>query len=104
MKENKFTEVNQEYVEEIFKNARKYFADGIYIKSDNHPCGWDFIDFTYADLEVADDVMDQPISIDCFSGGNYECHELEDKTLYEIIEAVGMNGWCFELSGVDDLK
>jgi hypothetical protein len=102
MKE-KYTEICQEYVEDIFKAAREYFADGIYVKSDNHPCGWDFIDFQYC-LECSSDVMDQPIGISEISGGNYGYHAFEDKTLFEIIKDVGMNGWCFEISGVDNLS
>jgi len=100
----KFTKINQEYVEEIFRIAKDVFCNGIYIKSDNHPCGWDFIDFDDTDIECTDDVMDQPIVVEAFSNGNYFSHDLEDKTLFEIIQAVGMNGWCFEISGVDELR
>ena len=100
----KFIEISQEYVEKIYITAKDCFGNGIYIKSDNHPCGWDFIDFDLADLEVRYDVMVQPIPIDAFNDGNYSYHKLEDKTLYEIIKSVGMTGWCFEISGVDNLR
>lgn len=102
--ERKIYRNNQEYVEQIFINARDIFCNGIYIKSDMHPCGWDFINFEDTDLETSEDVMDIPIEINAFSRGSYSYHDLEYKTLFEIIQEVGMSGWCFEISGTDNLN
>jgi hypothetical protein len=94
-----FTEINQEYVEEIYKAAKRYFCNGIYVKSDAHPCGWDFINFEHSEMETPSDVMDIVFGSEHISGGNYAYHDFEDKTLFEIITTVGLDGWCFEISG-----
>lgn len=83
----------------ILLEDKEVFCNGIYVKSDAHPCGWDFINFECSELETASDVMDVKFDIGDISGGNYTYHDFEDKTLFEIITEVGMNGWCFEISG-----
>lgn len=95
------TDISKEYIEEIYIGAKEIFCDGIYVKSDAHPCGWDFISFE--DFETSDDLFEQPFGIHYINNGRYDYHEFEDKTVEDIIKKVGANGWCFEISGVDNL-
>lgn len=90
---------DKQYIEDIYKSAKEIFCNGIYVKSDAHKCGWDFISFE--DMECSDDAFEQPIGISEISGGNYGYHDYEDMTLEDIIATVGIHGWCFEISGVD---
>ena len=97
MKE-KYTEINIEYAKDVLRCAKEIFCGGIYVTSENaHPCGWDFISF-YT-IETIDDV----IGVQEISNYIYSQHDYEDLTLLEILKKVGMKGWCFEISGVDDL-
>lgn len=96
---DKFTEVNDEYAEEIFKAAKRHFCNGIYVKTENqHPCGWDFISF-----EFMDDV-DEEIGLCDISNYIYEEHDYSFMRLIDILKIVGMKGWCFEINGVDYLE
>ena len=97
-----FKEICKEYLEEVFHGIKEVFGDGIFVKSAEHPCGWDFI--SCEQLEVQDDIYFVPIEISEISNYCYSSHPLENLTLAEIIKEVGMDGWCFELSGVDYLK
>lgn len=90
------------YIEDIYKGAKEVFCNGIYVKSSAHPCGWDFISFE--GLDFPSDAFDEPIGIYAISGGNYDTHDFADMTLEDIISTVGIHGWCFEISGVDELK
>lgn len=94
--------IDREYIEAVYRGAKEVFCDGIYVKSDQHPCGWDFI--SLEDLECSEDAFSVGIEIHSISGGNYYSSEFEDNTMEEIIKKVGVDGWCFELSGADDLK
>lgn len=101
----KFVEINDEYIKEIYECAMKYFGNGIYVKSeDGHPCGWDFINFNMIDNDDEDYNMDNY---------TFECSNISDccgsdefcgRTLKQVILLVGMKGWCFEHGGVDYLE
>lgn len=95
-----YTEICEEDIRDIFEIAKLYYCDGIYVKSNAHPCGWDFISFE--DFEISDDMFGQPISIFSISNGHYGYHDYEGKTVEEVIKEVGMQGLCFEVSGVDN--
>lgn len=94
--------IDREYIEDIYKGAKEVFCNGIYVKSGQHPCGWDFVGFD--DLECSEDMFSMQIECDAISGGCYHYSELEGLTVEEIVKKVGTKGWCFELSGVDDLE
>ena len=100
--EEQYTGICEGELEEIIEIAKKYFCDGIYVKSDAHPCGWDFISF--GNVETSEDAMTLPIEVNDISNGCYDYHDYDGKTVYEIIETVGMRGLCFEISGVDELR
>ncbi len=95
-------EFDKKYIEDIYNGAKDYFCDGIYVKSNAHPCGWDFISFEY--MDCSSDAFDLPIGVEAISGGCYDFHDYEDMTLEDIITTVGIHGWCFEISGVDNLE
>jgi len=89
-------EIDKEYAREVFNAAKEIFCDGIYVKClMSHPCGWDFIDFSY----MEDWGYDEIITTEQISDGIYNSHEYEDLTLLEILKEVGKDGWCFEISG-----
>lgn len=85
---------------EVFDAARKIFCDGIYVKSSAHRCGWDFLDFEWVTERELDEYE---FSAEDFNE-NYSTHDLEGLTLAQILEKVGDDGWCFEISQVDELK
>lgn len=100
MAKEPYTEICREYIEEIYVGAKEVFGNGIYVRTEGiHPCGWDFISFEY--LECAEDMFDYEIEIDSISNSCYDYHDYVGKTMEDIIKEVGMNGWCYELSGVD---
>lgn len=66
-------------VEEIWKCMKEVFCNGLYVISDQHPCGWDFIVFD--NVEIQD-----PISICNISNGNYESHPLKDLILLKCLK------------------
>lgn len=94
--------IDEEYIKQVFVGAKDFFCDGIYVKSDAHPCGWDFISFE--DFECSADLSEQPIECSVISGGCYDYHDYEGMSVEAVIKKVGTTGWCFELSGVDSLK
>lgn len=96
-----FTEINEEYAMEVYKCAHQFFGDGIYVKSDNHPCGWDFISFEM--FEVPSDMLDEPLDNNAINDGNYDYSDFENKAMLDVLKMVGMQGWCFERSGVEFL-
>lgn len=102
MKKEPFKEINNEYLEKVYYGIKEVFCGGIFVKSDEHPCGWDFINCEQ--LETQDDIYRFKIEVSEISNYCYNSHPLENLTLAEIIKEVGMDGWCFELSGVYDLK
>jgi hypothetical protein len=97
MDSEKIIEINEDYAKCVFDNAKRYFCDGIYVKTnDMHPCGWDFISFEY--IDEFEDLM-YPIGSERISNAIYDSHDYEDLNLLEILQKVGMDGWCFEISG-----
>lgn len=94
--------IDRQYIEDIFRGAKEVFCNGIYVKSGYHPCGWDFI--SLEDIDSTTDAFEEPVGLYAISGGNYDSHDFEDMTLEDIISSVGIHGWCFEVSGVDNLR
>lgn len=96
-------DINNDYIEGIYRGAKEVFCNGIYVRSDNHPCGWDFISFE--DFESPSDMFEHPLENYEVSGGCYDCSTFEGMTIEEVIkDMTGTSGWCFELSGVDNLN
>lgn len=81
--------------EEIWKCMKEVFCNGLYVISDQHPCGWDFIAFD--NLEIQD-----PISINDISYGNYDSHPLEGLNFVEMLEKV--EKFWFEKGHIDDFN
>lgn len=91
----KYTEINENYARDVFNAAKNVFGDGIYVESNVHPCGWDFVSFKdYKDYEEIED--NYGFYLDDISNGIYNEHPFEDRTLLNILEEVEMDGWCFE--------
>jgi len=90
------SEINKEFAVYVW-NGAKSFAEGIYVPSDAHPCGWDFISLEY--YEVEDDVEEQPIESYEISNG-YGSEEFADCTLLEILKKVH-GQVAFEKSQID---
>lgn len=89
-------------IEIVFDAAKEYFGDGIYVKSGQHPCGWDWISFE--SIDDYDELFSHEIEIFDISNGIYYNHEFEGLTIPIILGIVGESGFCFELSGVDSLE
>jgi hypothetical protein len=86
---------------EIIKCAKKVFCNGIYVPSNYHPCGWDFISFDNID-ELSQGKYDANYIFNNYDicQGVYDEHEYEDCTLRDILEQT--NGkMAFELSTID---
>lgn len=80
----------------VFQVARDVFSDGIWVKADVHPCGYDWLSFRELEEE---DIDTYKFEIGDFSGNiyNYEwSYPLEDKTLQEILDELGDDGYCYE--------
>lgn len=74
------------------------YGEGIYIKADLHPCGWDYVDLSfYYDV---DEMMEMALDIENFSYGYYDWHPYVGFTPFEMLKAVGEN-WCFERNQID---
>lgn len=86
----------------LFADCLFNYYDGFYVKSDAHPCGWDYIDTTgLVDIE---DLMNLPIITEDISNGNYKWHFYEDMSVFDILKEVGKD-WCFEkeeINWIDD--
>ncbi len=80
---------------EVVTAAKKVFSDGIYVESNKHPCGWDYICFEHCDIEDA-----EYFEVDCemINDFVYETHELDGKTIKWVINN---KKWAFELSQLD---
>lgn len=90
------SEITKEFAERIWEGS-KFFAEGIYVPSDAHPCGWDFIDLS--DIECSDDVDSVEMCPADISNG-YGSEEFCDKTLLEILKIVH-GQVAFEKSQID---
>ena len=93
--------MTKEKLQEIYNAATDTFYNGLYIKSDIHKCGWDFLSFDK--FKCLSDIFNEQLVAEDFNE-NYYFHEYEDLTLGEILDIVGDDGWCFEISGTDDLR
>ena len=94
-----------EKLKDIYNAATQAFCGGIYVKSDKHPSGFDFISFD--ELDIAEDILDYEISYSDVSGGIYDDHDFDSMTLKEILESVwtedndnyafeqGQISWCW---------
>lgn len=72
---------DDQIIKDIFNCANEVYGQGIAIPSSNHPCGWDWLDFSCTD-DILTDIF-YPYNV---SNGIYEFHKVEDKTLKEILE------------------
>lgn len=79
-------------------NGAKSFGEGIYVPSNCHPCGWDFINFTYV-FDSEDDVEDNVFYGSDISNG-YGNEEFSNCTLLEILKKVH-GQVAFELNQID---
>lgn len=102
MKKEQYSKICKNYIEDIYIGATEVFGDGIYVKCGVHPCGWDFINFEY--MECSDDMFNFQIGVDEISNGYYDYHNFKGMTIEKIIHTVGMKGWCFDISNVDNLR
>jgi len=75
--------IDREYMEQVYIGAKEIFCNGIYVKSEGHPCGWDFISFE--DMECSDDVECMPIEAYSISNG-YGSEIYQGMTLLEILQ------------------
>lgn len=78
--------------EEVWDCMKKVFCNGLYVVSDQHPCGWDFIAFDTVEIQ-------DPISLSNISHGNYDSHPLEGLTFIEMLERV--EKFWFEVGHID---
>lgn len=69
-----------EDIKRIYDCAMEVFCDGIAVPSDNHPCGWDWIDFKYVD-----DILTYKFDYSNISNGIGN-NDFEGKTLKEILK------------------
>lgn len=87
---------SNEVLEEVYECAVNVFCKGIYVKSDKHPCGWDFITFEW----VSEDFLEYKFELCDISDGCYDDHDFEGLTLKEIlIKADGK--FSFEIQNID---
>ena len=70
-------------LEEIYDAAMNVFCHGIYIKSNKHPCGWDFIDFEC--ISEDESILKYKFDVNDISDGCYNEHIYEGLTLKEIL-------------------
>jgi hypothetical protein len=93
----KFTddEITEEFAKDVYNGAQS-IADGIYVPSNAHPCGWDFISFE----DVNEwSVAEEPILYYCISNG-YGSVDYDGHTLLEILKKVH-GQVAFELNKID---
>ena len=74
------------------------YGEGIYIKSNMHPCGWDYVDLTCFYDEC--DMIEETLTITDFSGGVYDWHTYEGWTPFSMLKDLEEN-WCFEKNQID---
>ena len=80
---------------DVFYNC---YGEGIYIKCDIHPCGWDWVNLrNFYDIY---DMIDDQLSVADFSGGYYDFHPYDGYTPFEMLKDLGKN-WCFERNDID---
>lgn len=74
---------DSEVLKQIYTGAMEVFGQGIAIPSDNHMCGWDWIDFEYVDN--AEEILEYRFDSTDISNGIYGRHEFSGLTLKEIL-------------------
>lgn len=85
---------SDEIIKAIYDCAMNVYCHGIAVPSNNHPCGWDWLDFEYID---EDNILEHEFSLSDISNGVYDEHDYESLTLKEIlIETEGR--FLFELN------
>jgi len=93
---------NLDLVSDVYSAAKNIFCNGIYVKSNAHPCGWDFISFEFA--SSVKDMFKEEVQVEDISGGCYNYHDYEGKSVAEILSIVGEKGYCFEINNADELR
>jgi hypothetical protein len=96
---SKQIELNNDTIVQIVKCAKEIFGDGIYIPSDMHQCGWDFITFECIS-KSKDDILSYQFDNWDINDGNYDEHPYIGKTLKEILEITNTK-FAFELNQID---
>ena len=79
-------------IRDIFNCAKDVYGGGIVIPSDKHPCGWDWLDFSYID-----DVFTETFCLSTVSNGAYGNYDYEYCTLRAILLSVG-GKFLFEIN------
>ena len=88
----------EEDFKKFYKAFREVYGEGIYIKSNMHPCGWDWVDLSgFYDVY---DMMEEPLTIDDFSNGNYDWHTYEGWSPFQMLKDLEEN-WAFEIEDID---
>lgn len=72
-----------ESIKEVYIAAKEVFGNGIAVPSNQHPCNWDWIDFSYVENE--EEVLSYQFDLSDISDGIYEESEFNGKTLREIL-------------------
>lgn len=81
--EKKDLELTDDILIDIVSCAKEVFCQGVYIYCDEHPCGWDFINFDC--IDDYEEVLEYKFDNYDISGGCYCSHKYENKTLKEIL-------------------
>lgn len=89
------TEKDLEKFWDAFYNV---YGEGIFIKADVHPCGWDYVNLKYFDNTY--ELMKETLGLENFSNGYYDFHPYDGYTPFEMLKDVGEN-WCFEINQID---
>jgi len=85
---------------DVIKCAKEYFANGIYVPCNQHPCGWDFISFENIDLlYTRENPLKYKFQLSDISDYAYDEHNFENCTLGEILEERGK--FAFEKESID---
>ncbi len=80
--------VSEKLVQNILEVCQAEVEGNLYVKCSEHPCGWDLIDISY--LEDIHELIENSE----ISNGVYDSHPYADKTLFEIITLVGVEGYA----------
>lgn len=95
MKEYKrpYNLTDDELLQNIFEVAKEVFCNGIYIATNNHECGWDFLSFEY--LSDWTELKSTKIGYIGYevNDGKYYLSDERDKYLIDVLKE---NGWKFE--------
>jgi hypothetical protein len=81
----KLENITDDLIVEIARCAKDVFSNGIYVPSDKHYCGWDFISFEDISTNSRISILTDTFDIFAITNGCYEEHEFEGKTLKEVL-------------------